>query len=161
MFRENRAWCVAMLTLLIGLGARNDARAEVQENVSIPVELVSAVPCENVVEGEVVTLTGDLHILTRYVINGNIVRGAIHFQPQGISGYGSITGDRYHASGLSQGQFKSSLHDGQAITLFENDLRIIGPGRGNNFLVHEKLHLTINANGDMAAVVDHVSVRCE
>src|SRR5262245_48682582 len=127
MLKDRRA-TVAMLSLLIVLGAGRSARAEVQENIRIPVELVSSVPCENVVEGEFVTLTGDLHILTRFVVNGNIVRGAIHIQPQGISGYGSVTGDLYHASGLSQGQFRSSMHNGEAEVSFENDLRIIGPG---------------------------------
>jgi hypothetical protein len=41
-----------------------------------------------------------------------------------------------------------------------NNFRIIGQGKGNNFLVHENLHLTINANGVATAVHDNFSIDC-
>ncbi len=161
MPKKMRVWSVTLVALSIGPIAVPEARAEVQENASIPVEIVLEIPCANGGAGEIVTLTGDLHILTSFVINGNVVRGRFHYQPQGISGYGSITGDHYQATGVTQGQFKSSLQNGQAVISFENNFRIIGQGTGNNFLVHENLHLTINANGDLTTVVDHVSADCK
>jgi len=42
-----------------------------------------------------------------------------------------------------------------------NNFRIIGQGPGNNFLVHETFHFTINANGNVTAFVDHFSVDCK
>ena len=161
MLKNTCAWPVTMLALSIGLAAVPEARAEVQENASIPVEIVLEIPCANGGAGESVTLTGDLHILTSYAINGNVVRGRFHFQPQGISGYGSITGDHYQATGVTQGEFKASLQNGQVVISFVNNFRIIGEGRGNNFLVHENLHLTINANGDLTTVVDDVGADCK
>jgi len=156
-----RRWSLIVMAVSLGLIAVPDARAAVDENVSLPVEIVLEIPCANGGAGEVVTLTGDLHILMSYVINGNVVRGRFHDQPQGISGYGSITGDRYQATGVTQGQFKSSLQNGQALISFVNNFRIIGQGPGNNFLVHENLHLTINANGDVTTAVDLVGADCK
>ena len=42
-----------------------------------------------------------------------------------------------------------------------NNFRIIGQGPGNNFLVHETFHVTINANGVVTATVDNFSVECK
>lgn len=159
MLRKSRVWPVAIMAISIGLAA--PARAEVQENMKIPIELVLEIPCANGGAGEIVTLTGNLHVVTSFVINGNVVRGRFHDQPQGISGVGSITGDQYHATGVTSGEFKSSLKDGEAVMSFENNFRIIGQGPGNNFLVHQNQHLTINANGDVTAVVDVLGADCK
>jgi hypothetical protein len=149
------------LALVAGFLIATDARAAVEENVSFPVDILIDIPCANGGAGETVTLTGDLHIIMTFVVNGNMVRGKYHFQPQGISGFGSVTGDRYQATGVTQGQFKASLKDGKALVTSENNFRIIGQGPGNNFLVHENLHLSINANGDVATAVDHLGIDCK
>lgn len=148
----------AALALAIGAAP---ASAEVTENAKIPVEIDIEIPCANGGAGEEVLLTGNLHVQTSYVINGNVVRGRFHDQPEGVSGYGSVSGDRYEATGVSQGEFKSSLHNGQAIVSFINNFRIIGQGPGNNYLVHENIHLIINANGDHTTVVDGVEADCK
>lgn len=152
---------IGALALLLALSAVPPAAAEVTENDKIPVEIDLDIPCANGGAGELVSLTGNLHILTTFNINGNVVRGRFHEQPQGVSGFGSVSGERYQATGVSQGEFKSSLHNGQAIVSFINNFRIIGQGPGNNFLVHQNVHLIINANGDMTAVVDGVEADCK
>ena len=146
--------------LALALGA-SPARAEVTENAKIPVEIDIEIPCANGGAGEEVFLTGTLHVLTTYDINGNVVRGRFHDQPEGVSGIGSVSGDRYEATGVSQGEFKSSLRNGQAIVSFINNFRIIGQGPGNNYLVHENIHLIVNANGDMTTVVDQAGADCK
>jgi hypothetical protein len=40
------------------------------------------------------------------------------------------------------------------------NFRIIGQGSGNNFLIHENFHVTINPNGTVTAFVDNFSVDC-
>lgn len=152
---------IVAAALTIGFGMALAAHAEVQENSRIPVEIILDIPCANGGAGETVTLSGDLHVLTTFVINDNVVRGKFHSQPQGISGYGSVSGDRYQATGVTQGQFKASLQNGQAVISTIDNFRIIGQGPGNNFLVHEVLHLTINANGDFTSVVDHLGADCK
>ena len=149
------------LALLLTLSAVPPAAAEVTENDKIPVEIDLDIPCANGGAGELVSLTGNLHVLTTYSINGNVIRGRFHDQPEDIKGFGSVTGDRYEATGVSQGQFKASLQNGQAIVSFINNFRIIGQGTGNNFLVHQNVHMTINANGDLTTVVDQVRADCK
>jgi len=137
------------------------AQAEVAFNDSIDINLLAFVPCANGGAGELVALEGPLHILTSFTINGNNVSGKSHFQPQGISGVGQTTGDTYHATGVTQDNFKGSFNNGQFNETFINNFRIIGQGPDNNFTVHENFHLTINANGDLTSFHDNFSVDCK
>jgi hypothetical protein len=61
-------------------------------------------PCPSA--GEIVDLIGPLHTLISLTINGNNVSGKFHFEPQGISGLGETTGDKYQATGVTQETFK-------------------------------------------------------
>ena len=62
---------------------------------------------------------------------------------------------------MTQDHFKGSLQNGQFTQTFVNNFRIIGQGPGNNFLVHEVFHITINANGDVTVIHDSISVDCK
>jgi hypothetical protein len=54
-----------------------------------------------------------------------------------------------------------SLQNGQFETTFVNNFRIIGQGPGNNFLVHETAHITINADGTVRVNHDNLSTECK
>ena len=54
----------------------------------------------------------------------------------------------------------TSLQNGQATLTFVNNFRIIGQGSGNNFLVHETLHITVNADGTITVFHDNFSIDC-
>ena len=131
------------------------------QNESIPIDLVVFVPCANGGAGELVFMSGDLHILTHYTLSssGNY-HVKQHFQPQGISGYGEITGDRYQATGETQEEFNANGPPPITDT-FVNNFKIIGQGPDNNFLVHENMHVTINANGVLTSYVDNFSADCK
>ena len=135
--------------------------AEVVENESIDLNLVQFVPCANGGIGEFVELNGSLHQLITFTINGNTISGKTHFQPQGISGVGLDTGDKYQGAGVTQDHFKESFKNGQFVQTFVNNFRIIGQGAGNNFLVHENFHLTITANGEVTASHENLSIECK
>jgi hypothetical protein len=137
------------------------AKAAVTTNESVPLAITVFIPCANGGAGETVTLTGELHVLLTFTINGNNISGKTHFQPQGISGLGDVTGAKYQGTGVTQDQFKSSLQNGQFEESFVNNFRMIGQGPGNNFLVHENLHITVNANGDVTVMHDNLSVECK
>jgi len=96
-----------------------------------------------------------------FTINGNNASGFFHFQPQGISGTGETTGAKYQGTGATQESFTNSFQNGQANETFINNFRIIGQGPGNNFLVHETLHFTINADGTVTVFHDNFSVDCK
>jgi hypothetical protein len=138
------------------------AAAEVfTDNIRIPIDLLVFVPCANGGAGEDVLLSGNLHIVTHLTINGNRFVFKDHFQPQGINGLGLSTGDKYQATGVTQDRFGGSFINGQFSETFVNNFRIIGQRRGNNFLVHENFHVTVNANGEVTVVVDNFTTACK
>ena len=150
-------WCIC--TLLASMIV--PANAAVQANDTTEINLTVFIPCAAGGAGESVDLTGPLHTLITFTINGNNVSGFFHFQPQGISGTGETTGAKYQATGVTQESFKNSLQNGQANETFVNNFRLIGQGPGNNFLVHETLHFTINADGAVTVSHDNFSADCK
>ena len=137
------------------------ADAAVQVNDKTNVNLTVFVPCAAGGAGEVVDLSGPLHTLISFTINGNNVSGSFHFQPQGISGTGETTGAKYQATGVTLESFKNSLQNGQANLTYVNNFRIIGQGPGNNFLVHETMHVSVNADGTVTVFHDNFSIDCK
>jgi hypothetical protein len=138
------------------------ANAAKQINDMSDINLTVYVPCAAGGAGELVDLTGPLHTLITFTINGKNVSGLAHFQPQGIVGIGETTGDKYQATGVTKDtSFKFSFQNGQAQQTFVNNFRIIGSGPGNNFLVHEETHITINANGTVTVFHDNFSINCK
>src|SRR5882672_5064817 len=116
------------------------ANAAVEVNDRTDINLTVFIPCAAGGAGEIVDLTGPLHTLISFTINGNNASGFFHFQPQGISGTGETTGAKYQGTGATQESFTNSFQNGQANETFINNFRIIGQGPGNNFLVHETMH---------------------
>jgi hypothetical protein len=154
-----------LLMLAIGaftsLAAATMARAEVLTNTRIPFTgFTGFVPCANGGAGEFIAgAGGELHILVALTENGKAVSGRGHFQPQGATAVGLNTGDIYHATGVTQNGFRFSRQNSQTET-YVNSFRMIGPGPGNNFLLHQSFHVTISANGDTTVVNDHFSIEC-
>jgi hypothetical protein len=130
-------------------------------NLQIPTTLVVSVSCANGGAGELIQVEGDLHVIFHTTISssGNF-HSKSHFQPMGISGYGLTTGDSYQATGVTQDEFSSNAPFPIEET-FINNFRMIGQGPGNNFSVHETLHITYNANGDITAFQDNLNVDCK
>jgi hypothetical protein len=128
------------------------------QNSTFDIDQLFFVPCANGGLGEDVELTGTIHDLFHVTADG---RGGFHVKlhdsPQGVIGTGLTTGARYHGTGVTQSHF--NLKVGEQSTDI-NNFRIIGPGPGNNFLLHENFHVTINANGVVTAGHDNFSVQC-
>jgi hypothetical protein len=110
--------------------------------------------------GEVVDLSGSFHVLLHVTLHddGRFVFKE-HFQPQGISGTGEETGDKYQATGVTQ-DITVQGRVGVTTTAV-NNFRIIGQGPGNNLLGHVTFHVTVNANGTATADVSNVRVGCK
>ena len=151
---------VTLVVLTLAVSAV-PANAAVQVNDTTEISLTVFVPCALGDLGEVVDLAGPLHTLVTYTINGNNISGKFHFQPQGITGTGETSGDKYHATGEIQETFTSKLQNGHATLTFVNNFKIIGQGPGNNYLVHEDHHFTVNADGTMTVSHDNFSVDCK
>jgi hypothetical protein len=148
---------LAAISAALAIGVQA-AQSEVVLNESFPIAIAVFVPCADGGAGEVVVLEGDLHVLLTITENDNHLSVKSHSQPQGISGTGLSTGDKYQGTGVTQDHFTTGL--GVTFT-FVNNFRIIGEGPGNNILVHQTFHVTINANGVVTATVDNFSVECK
>jgi len=148
------------IVLIVSLGvAQAQAKATTFiENVRIPIDLFVFVPCAVQGVGEYVQLSGTLHVLFVTTIDDQGgFHSKYHFQPQGITGTGETTGDKYQGTGVTQGTLTGKVG-------FEatdvNNFKIIGQGPGNNFMIHETFHVTVNANGTLTTFVDQTSVVC-
>ena len=135
--------------------------AAVDTNMSFPVTISVFIPCAAGGTSEVVTLNGNLHVLISTTVNGNHISSDMHFQPQGISGVGSVSGNKYQATGITRFSFEADVAGFPFSQTLVNNFKIIGQGPGNNFLVHENFHLTVNADGTVTANVDNFSAECK
>ena len=126
----------------------------VTENTKIPLDMQVWNPCAE----EWIHLTGRLH--TVYHVSYDDLGGyhaQVHMQPQGAKGYGEESGIRYLGTGVTRESFNGKVGSQET---FVNNFRLIGKGKGNNLLVHETFHVTINAKGRVTAYVDSVSIEC-
>ena len=131
------------------------------DNFVAPLDQLVFIPCANGGVGEDVELTGRLHVLVHATLasDSNFVFKE-HFQPQGVAGIGSVTGDTYHGTGATQ-DLTHYGRVGQQTFTFVNNFRIIGQKTGNNVLLHEVAHFTVNANGTVTASFDKLTAECK
>jgi hypothetical protein len=150
----------AALAAMLVVGAPPAARAEVTTNEKINFDGFTVfVPCAAGGAGELVVFTGNLHVLlTTTLDNAGGFHAKTHFQPQGLTGVGMTTGAKYQATGVTQDNLNGTV--GSTYT-FVNNFRIIGQGPGNNYLVHENYHITVNANGTVTVEHDNFTIDCK
>ena len=67
-------------------------------------------------------------------------------------------GATYYVTGETQETFHSKV--GVQDT-YVNHFKILGEGTGNNLLIHESFHITVNAKGVVTAYVDNFSAQCK
>jgi len=142
----------------VALATANLAQAAVSSNVSVPLATSTFVPCANGGAGEVVNLTGSLHILATVTFDSaGGVHGTLLFNPQNVSGVGSVSGAGYRGTGETLSTFSGNVG---AVSTLVNNFRIIGAGGAASLQVHENIAVVVNANGTVTTSIDHVSVTC-
>lgn len=106
-----------------------------------------------------IDLTGEVHAVFSVTVDANGgVHISTHFNNVGVSGIGLTTGDRYHAAGPNH--FVSNSRGTQNELTFVNDFLLVAPGSGNNLRIHELVHVTVDANGEITAEVNSLAVDC-
>ena len=137
------------------------AYAAVVTNSSTPITLTVFVPCANGGAGEFIEVSGFLHVLSSLTVDKN---GGFHvseqFNPQGVTGFGLTTGDKYNAIGLTREDF-STTSSGVVQVTFINRFDMVGQGPGNNFSVHETAHTTVLPDGTVTVSFDNFSATCK
>jgi hypothetical protein len=118
------------------------------------------VPCANGGLGENVSASGNFHDVFHVTLDGS---GGAHVvivhNPQGVSGTGLITGDKYQGVGTFL-QDASNVKVGEENTSVAN-MRLIGQGPGNDLLIHTDFHFTVLASGEVTSFHDNVSIECK
>lgn len=126
---------------------------------TLPIDQVGFVPCALGGVGESVHISGDINAvahLTRNATNGYLVES--NYNPQGVTGVGLVSGDTYQATGSASERFNVAI--GETETYVSN-FRVIGQGSGNNYLVHETFHVTVNPNHELITFVYNYSFECK
>jgi len=150
---------ITLLTLSLAAMAFSQALA-ITTNDFVPFSLTVLVPCANGGAGELVLVEGTLHIQQHITINNNRATIKTHAQPQGADGVGQTTGDLYQAVGVTQEVDTLPLIGGATEFTFVNNFRLIGQKTDNNFQVHQNVHVTINANGDVTNTIVNETIDC-
>jgi hypothetical protein len=160
--KTNRILTVLALTLVLILTLTGGGFASSDRSVDsliVPMDLNAYIPCAAGGTGEQVLLTGNLHIVISWISEQS---GGYHFimhQYQGVSGYGSKTGDKYQLTGGNR--MVSNALRGPTVFTYTNTFNIIGQGPGNNAMLHVTYHLSSNEAGEITAWVDRLSVDCK
>ena len=149
---------ITVLTLTLAGVAFSQALA-ITTNEFVPFAQAALVPCANGGAGEVVLVEGTLHVQNHLNFNNNRLSLKTHFQPQGAVGTGTITGDKYQATGVTQEQDSVGVIGASEFS-FINNFRIIGAGPDNNLQVHQLIEITIDANNIIRTNVINTTIDC-
>jgi hypothetical protein len=152
---------LALLTLAAAgrVAMASAGNAAVITNDETPVAYAGFVPCANGGAGEILSGTIQMRNLITSTVNDNNASDQFQVQLHG-SMVGAITGDTYRVTGVTRGMSRESLqNDGHALT-YVNNFRLIGPGPGNNLLVHETAHVVMNGD-DVVVQHDSLSIDCK
>jgi hypothetical protein len=140
-------------------GAASAAADTFTVSSSFPIDIGVFVWCANGGAGEFVELSGYLHDVFHVTFTSSgAFRISFSDNPQEITGTGLTTGDKYQGTGITRDNFGGRI--GYEET-FVNNFRIIGQGAGNNLLIHDNFHITVNANGTVTSFHDNFSVECK
>lgn len=129
-------------------------------SMEVPLALSQFIPCANQGNGEVVDFSGTLHVVISSTVNGNHIHVNQLFNPQGVKGVGETTGDVWQGTGETRQDVNASVGALPFEITFINNFRLVD-GRGGSFLVHENLHVTINADGTTTASHDNLTFTCK
>ena len=151
---------VLLAIATVGMAASmTTAQANVVTNETLSYAYSGFVPCANGGTGELLTGTIDVHNLITSTVNGRIDSSQFLFQPR-ASLIGTVSGDTYRLTGVTLGTSNESLQSGRYTLTYVNSYQLIGPGPGNNLLVREVAHLTIDED-TVIAQHDDFSIECK
>jgi hypothetical protein len=110
-------------------------------------------------EGQQVTLSGNIHIVTHVTTNPN---GNLHIKEhsnyQNVSGVGQPTPFLYRGVSSNNTIFNNNAPQSEFTVV--DQVLLLSQGLSDNLQVHVTMHFTINANGETTAVVEEVRVEC-
>lgn len=130
------------------------ASSDGAQSISFPVSGEVFNPCN----GDVVDFTGEFHDVANVTINNNSFHIVFQDNAQGIHGIGTPSGVSY--SGSQHDNFVLNETIGASNVTEEGSFTEISQGSAPNFVVHDLLHITVNADGTVTATVDNFTAEC-
>jgi hypothetical protein len=150
------AFTAFLLTMVQSAAPARAQAATTTTNVTFPFNVVIPNPCT----GEAIAFTGENHFVIHTTATpSGTFETTIHSNLQNVSGVGTVTGAIYRAVISNKQTTVLTAAAGQVNTLIGN-FHIIGPGAGNNFILHNTVHVTINPNGEATADVVNFFAEC-
>lgn len=151
---------LVMMVVIIGLIIPATSEATTDTMVVIePISFTSIVPCAMGGVGEEVEVTGNLlrveHVTFDETGGFHLVT---HENPQGVSGIGSTSGDKYRAVGVYQYNVYGRVGE---VENGEWNFLMIGQGPGNNLQIHFNFHVTVNPDGTVTSSHDNYHIDCK
>ena len=152
---------MAALAVLVPTSVQAEA-ATTNVVYSYPVEFTTFVGCINGGAGEWLSLSGSVQFVQ---VSTTDASGAQHLQEltiqQGISGVGLASGDQYRTVGAHRSGFNAAYGGSPSEIDVINSYHLIRVGDGLLLAVHETLHVTRSATGEVTAHVENFSIVCE
>jgi hypothetical protein len=131
------------------------SRAVVVNDTRTPVSGTVFNPCN----GEPVPFQGYIHSTFRLEFdNGGGIHVGSHFNAQGITGVGAISGATYTGNQADNDQFNAKYGEEET---FETHFSEIAHGPVPNFVLFEVAHVTVNANGTVTVFFDNFRSECQ
>lgn len=106
--------------------------------------------------GEQLQVVGGIyHLDVHGVVNGNNLTALEHVNAQNFKLVGMATGTTYTGSVSYSQSFNVSFTDGKYISKETQSILLTTPGGKNNLLVKIDVHLTVNTQGMVTAIIDN------
>ena len=116
------------------------------------------VPADDGCTGEAVHVYGPIDVTVQTTTDKNGATHVVtHYTPR-LTAVGLSSGTRYLAVGPTQ--IVSFDAGGQTVFNVANIIITIAPGSGDNFILTEVVHVTVNSGGEVAVEFDRVNVAC-
>ena len=130
-------------------------------NLTIPTQFHAQNPCAGGRFGEIVVFEGDQHLVffQSSTANGRL-NTKVQWNAESATGIGQYTGLAYRATGVTQEHTVSGAPLPYTETTI-NNYHIVGQGQATNMDLHETVHITVNANGEVSAWVTDYSFSCK
>jgi len=153
-------WLTGLLCFFLTVPGFGQAVTSTQV-FDVPISLSVFVPCAAGGAGELIDVSGPLHVVLSTTVNANNFRVTQSFNPQGVVGTGQTTGDTYHGTGITRFDVTASVNAFPTEFTFVNNFYMIGTtSTGGKLLIHETAHFTVDANGATTVNFDKPSVTC-
>jgi hypothetical protein len=154
---------LAALALTVALVSHASAAPVVQTNIHIPISTVYSDPCT----GATVTLSGDDHLKSQVTFDEGAAGTGVHAH---VHANIHVTGTDDQGNAYIGDEEDELLIDGRVDADGQSDQQeetsllgtfvLVSQGAAPNLTVKLTVHVTLNPNGTVTAVVDHFTTTC-